>query len=138
MCNGQAASRTTYSKLFSVIGTTYGSGNGSTTFNVPDRRGRVGVGLDTNHTYANSLGKTNSYNAKDAVVVSHNHETASWDNKYVASSLASDGWYSRPSFNMSYGDTHDLPIMYTSNVGESGVDKNLQPYIVQNYIIRAK
>lgn len=44
MCNGQAVSRTEYAELFLVIGTTYGSGNGSTTFNVPDRRGRVGVG----------------------------------------------------------------------------------------------
>lgn len=34
-CNGQAVSRTTYSGLFSAIGTTYGSGDGSTTFNVP-------------------------------------------------------------------------------------------------------
>jgi len=35
-CNGSAVSRTTYSALFSVIGTTFGSGNGTTTFNVPD------------------------------------------------------------------------------------------------------
>lgn len=39
-CNGQAVSRTQYNQLFAVIGTTYGSGNGSTTFNVPDLRGR--------------------------------------------------------------------------------------------------
>lgn len=38
-CNGAAVSRTTYASLFAVIGTTYGSGNGSTTFNVPDLRG---------------------------------------------------------------------------------------------------
>lgn len=35
LCSGQAVSRTTYSKLFAVIGTTYGGGNGSTTFNLP-------------------------------------------------------------------------------------------------------
>jgi microcystin-dependent protein len=35
VCNGQEVSRTTYSKLFEVIGTTYGEGDGSTTFNVP-------------------------------------------------------------------------------------------------------
>lgn len=40
LCNGQAVSRTTYSELFSVIGTMYGSGDGSTTFNLPDMRGR--------------------------------------------------------------------------------------------------
>lgn len=45
-CAGQAISRTQYSSLFSVIGTAYGSGNGSTTFNLPDLRGRVEVGKD--------------------------------------------------------------------------------------------
>lgn len=43
---GQCVSRTTYAKLFAVIGTTYGTCDGSTTFGIPDKRGRVGVGLD--------------------------------------------------------------------------------------------
>jgi microcystin-dependent protein len=43
-CNGQAVSRTTYSALFNLIGTTYGAGNGTTTFNLPDLCGRVPVG----------------------------------------------------------------------------------------------
>ncbi|RXG85347.1 phage tail protein [Bradyrhizobium zhanjiangense] len=43
---GQAISRTTYSAAFSLMGTTYGTGDGSTTFNVPDLRGRVVAGLD--------------------------------------------------------------------------------------------
>lgn len=46
-CNGQAVSRTVYDDLFDVIGTNFGTGNGSTTFNVPDLRGRVPVGDDT-------------------------------------------------------------------------------------------
>ena len=46
-CNGQAVSRSTYSVLFSAISTTYGVGNGSTTFNVPDLRGRCGIGAGT-------------------------------------------------------------------------------------------
>lgn len=45
-CNGQALSRTTFARLFAAIGTQYGSGDGSTTFNVPDLRGRVIAGLD--------------------------------------------------------------------------------------------
>ncbi len=45
-CYGQAISRTTFSALFTVIGTTYGAGDGSTTFNVPDCRGRVAAGQD--------------------------------------------------------------------------------------------
>lgn len=43
---GQAVSRTTYANLFAAIGTTYGAGDGSTTFNVPDLRGRVIAALD--------------------------------------------------------------------------------------------
>jgi microcystin-dependent protein len=43
---GQAVSRTTYSRLFAAIGTTHGVGDGSTTFNVPDLRGRVSAGRD--------------------------------------------------------------------------------------------
>ena len=46
LCDGSAISRTTYSTLFGVIGTTFGSGDGSTTFNVPDLRGRVVAGRD--------------------------------------------------------------------------------------------
>lgn len=46
LCYGQAVSRTTYSSLFTAIGTTYGAGDGSTTFNLPDYRGRTLVGLD--------------------------------------------------------------------------------------------
>jgi microcystin-dependent protein len=46
LCYGQQVSRTTYSTLFAVIGTQYGAGDGSTTFNVPDMRGRVAAGLD--------------------------------------------------------------------------------------------
>lgn len=44
LCNGQEVSRTTYAELFAIIGTVWGSGDGSTTFNVPDLRNRVTVG----------------------------------------------------------------------------------------------
>ena len=59
LCAGQAVSRTTYASLFSAIGTTYGVGNGSTTFNLPDLRGRVVAGLDNmGGTAANRLTST--------------------------------------------------------------------------------
>lgn len=45
MCDGTAYSRTTYANLYAVIGTTFGAGDGSTTFNVPDFRSRIGVGV---------------------------------------------------------------------------------------------
>lgn len=46
LCDGRAISRVTYEALFNVIGGLYGSGDGSTTFNLPDFRGRVAAGLD--------------------------------------------------------------------------------------------
>lgn len=46
LCTGQAVSRTTYTALFQVIGTAYGVGNGSTTFNIPDARGRFRLSPD--------------------------------------------------------------------------------------------
>lgn len=58
-CDGSAVSRTTYSALFAIIGTTYGPGNSSTTFNLPDMRGRtpIGTGTGTGLTGRN-LGQT--------------------------------------------------------------------------------
>jgi len=58
-CDGSAVLRATYSALFAIIGTTYGSGNGSTTFNLPDMRGRtpIGTGTGTGLTGRN-LGQT--------------------------------------------------------------------------------
>ena len=50
VCDGIAVSRTNYAKLFAVIGTTYGAGDGSTTFNVPDLRGYFVRGLNTTAT----------------------------------------------------------------------------------------
>ena len=46
-CDGSAVSRTTYARLFAAVGTTWGPGNGSTTFNVPDLRGRAPIGAGT-------------------------------------------------------------------------------------------
>ena len=47
LCNGDAVSRTTYSTLFASISTTYGAGNGTTTFNLPDMRSRMPIGVGT-------------------------------------------------------------------------------------------
>ena len=60
VCNGAAVSRTTYSNLFAVIGTTYGNGDGSTTFNLPDLRGEfirgwdAGRGVDPSRVFGSS------------------------------------------------------------------------------------
>jgi microcystin-dependent protein len=61
LCNGQAVSRTTYGLLFAAIGTSFGGGDGSTTFNIPDLRGRVPGGIGqgpglTNRNLGNYVG----------------------------------------------------------------------------------
>jgi microcystin-dependent protein len=58
VCDGAAVSRTTYAELFNVIGTTWGAGNGSTTFNLPDMRGRTTFGRDTAQTEFNALAES--------------------------------------------------------------------------------
>lgn len=55
-CNGQAVNRTTYAALFAVIGTTYGAGDGSTTFGVPDMRDFFMVGVSGTKTAGTSGG----------------------------------------------------------------------------------
>ena len=47
LCDGSAVSRSTYSALFAIIASTYGNGDASTTFNIPDLRGRVPIGVGT-------------------------------------------------------------------------------------------
>jgi microcystin-dependent protein len=55
-CNGAAVSRSTYSALFAIVGTTYGAGDGSSTFNVPDLQDNVPVGKSNNKALASTGG----------------------------------------------------------------------------------
>jgi microcystin-dependent protein len=58
LCDGAAISRTTYAALFTAIGTKYGVGDGSTTFNVPNLKGKVPIGLDSTDSDFDDRGKT--------------------------------------------------------------------------------
>ena len=70
-CDGSAVSRTTYATLFSVIGTTWGAGNGTTTFNVPDLRGAFLRGSGTSSLDPSSPRAVGSFQAE--AYLSHNH-----------------------------------------------------------------
>lgn len=78
-CDGRALSRSTYNSLYSIIGTSFGSGDGSTTFNVPDMRGRVPVGVGagaglTNRVMATRLGaETHQLTANESGLRDHTH-----------------------------------------------------------------
>jgi microcystin-dependent protein len=58
LCNGQSVDRQIYQNLFAIIGTTYGAGDGTSTFNVPNLRGRQIIGVDTAQSEFNVLGET--------------------------------------------------------------------------------
>jgi len=84
-CNGSAVSRSTYATLFGIIGTTYGSGNGSTTFNVPNLQDNVAVsksgtknlgstgGANTVSATGNVGGSTANATLSTPQLASHNH-----------------------------------------------------------------
>jgi microcystin-dependent protein len=78
-CNGGALDRTTYATLFSRIGTTYGAGNGTTTFNVPDLRGEFvrfiddGRGLDPGRSVGSFQGQQNLSHSHNVGGISANH-----------------------------------------------------------------
>jgi microcystin-dependent protein len=72
LCNGSAISRTTYSRLFSVINTLYGSGDGTTTFNIPNLEERIPVGK-TNSTNLGSSGGNNTITLATNQLPSHTH-----------------------------------------------------------------
>jgi len=55
-CNGQAVSRSTYSALFAIVASTYGGGDGSSTFNVPNLSDKVAVGKSNNKALASAAG----------------------------------------------------------------------------------
>ena len=143
LCNGSAVSRTTYAALFAVIGTTFGSGDGSSTFNVPNYNNRAPVGAGG--LYA--LGSTGG--SKDSTVVSHTHTLTGGNvsGTFLTNASAST---SRTAFNTDFFGTQAVTnvSLSTSNgspsytnptvnsTGSSGTDANMQPYLAINFIIK--
>lgn len=72
VCDGSPVSRATYSDLFDVIGTDYGVGDGSTTFNLPDLSGRVVIGVSTGYSRA-STGGEETHTLVASEIPTHGH-----------------------------------------------------------------
>lgn len=132
MCDGSSVLRSTYSTLFSAIGTAYGAVDG-THFNLPNRKGRVGVGLDSSQTEFDALGETGgakTHTLTTPEIPSHYH---------VVSTRLNGGFTSgAPDVIMMYGTggAGANQEQGTQSTGGGIAHNNLQPYITLNYIIK--
>ena len=127
LCDGNAVSRAEYPKLFSAIGTLYGAGDGTSTFNLPNFKGRIPVGFDSAQTEFSALGKTGG---------EKNHSLTADENGPHTHEISSYVYLEGSYLDL---NASDVPCMYsTSNSALSGfgtAHNNLQPYIALNYII---
>jgi microcystin-dependent protein len=138
LCNGSAVSRTTYAGLFTAIGTTFGSGDGSTTFNLPNYADRFPIGIGTIAATVGTTGGT-----KDAIVVSHTHTATVTDPGHFhsvnAGGTASNSLNSGGTVNLAGSNTGTKTTGITvanSTEGSSGTNQNLPPYLGISFIIK--
>jgi microcystin-dependent protein len=143
LCNGQAVSRTTYAALFAAVGTAWGVGDGSTTFNVPDMRDRMPIGAGNLYSVAASGG------SKDAIVVAHTHTgttATNGDHAHTAQQQgitntagagpwSADGDDVTSSGSTSTNGAHNHTFT-TDSTGASGTNANLPPYRASHFIIK--
>ncbi len=148
--DGSAVSRITYANLFATIGTTYGVGDGSTTFNLPDSRGRVAVNKNLSDTEFDVIGekfgeKTHLLTSAESGIKGHNHiqdahnhyETVSNSNGYGgADGHAAGSGYSGSNHGSwsTYSATATNQAVASSNAASP--HNNIQPSIVQMFAIR--
>jgi len=140
LCTGSAVSRTTYSALFAVISTTFGVGDGSTTFNLPNYTNRMpyGTTLASTGGSADSIVVSHTHTATSTVTdPSHTHSGVVVGQTSVGGSgtgnqLAGNNVVSIPSATT--GITVGTSI---STTGSSGTNANLPPYLGINFIIKA-
>lgn len=130
MCDGSAVSRTTYSSLFAAISTNFGIGDGTTTFNVPDLRGRGPIGAGTGPTLtARSLGATGGEEAHllaTTEMPSHTHSSdgVSGINGYGTANTYAGG--------TPYGARSDT----IGSTGGGLTHNNMQPFTALNFVIK--
>jgi microcystin-dependent protein len=121
LCNGATVSRTTYATLFSVIGTTYGAGDGSTTFVLPNLMGRVPVGRDSNQTEFDTLAETSGAKTVTLAITNLPAHTHSIDHNHPE--VQSDSAGSHTHSYTDRGNTAET-FSYSSGLGQLSLADN--------------
>lgn len=109
LCDGSAVSRTTYAALFAVLGTSRGAGDGSTTFNLPNLRGKTIVGVDPSDTDLDTAGK--QFGAKNVTLLQ-----TQMPQHYHTGYTSTDGYHSH-NFPRDVAYTDDSPRRTSSSGG---------------------
>lgn len=124
LCDGSAISRTTYSTLFSAIGTTWGAGDGSTTFNIPNMSRRVGMGAGGSGTATignavGNVGGEENHVLITAELASHTHTASVTDPGHTHNETVSQAGGGTPGGvqSVSY---NGVQISGAQNTGSSG------------------
>lgn len=137
-CQGQAVSRTTYSALYSVIGTKYGSGDGSTTFNVPDMRGNIPVGYKSGDSKFGTVGKSGGSTTQLLRAMIGNPEADLTKLAFESQPAPPNHLFTNRFINMS----PEAPSLYNPTTSttvyqsDGNAPTTIQPYVTMNYIIK--
>lgn len=144
VCDGSAISRADNPSLFAAIGTTYGSGDGTTTFNLPNLKGRVPVGQDPAQSEFDTVGEAGGEKAhalSDGEMPAHAHSLTggaghamAWGQGNIAFDPAPVAYLGTPSGNALGTVQNDWNS--TRDAGGGQAHNNLQPYLVMNYVIK--
>jgi len=122
-CNGAAVSRSTYSALFSVIGTTYGAGDGSSTFNLPDFGGKGPMGYKSDNSKFDALAETVGEET-------HTLTTAEMPTHTIYSSTTNIGT------GTTQGQYTSVAGVNTTTIGSGNAHNILDPYLTVNFIVK--